>query len=386
MLTIIIKLLLILLGPFLISVSFTDLSSIATLLIVISITGLLQYFNYQRLTLIVVILMVVTALFVPYLIAYLPLLCFILLEFNLTKLTPILVLPIILNHSHYDISTLVLVFIVTVLAGVTRYACNQLRDLLIENKKIRDSSIELQLALQRKNKALSENYKGDIYHVTLKERNRIAREIHDNVGHLLSRSILQIGAVQAIIQSKEFKDSMNWAKEFSETREDYIEDSIEDLLEDSIEDSIKDSLDSLKETLDSAMTSVRQSVHDLRDDSIDLEDAISKMIEPMTCEVEFNYEMSKEIENNLKFCFLGVLGEAITNISKHSNATGVIITLKEHPAFYQLLIQDNGDLEIKESKVGMGIANMKERVETLNGNFNLNTEDGFKIFISIPKN
>jgi len=385
MLTIIIKLLLILLGPFLISLPFTHLSSIATLLIVISIAGLLQYFNHRTLTILASILMVITALFVPYFIAYLPLLCFILLEYDLNKLTPMLVLPIILNYSHFNIGTLVLVFIATVLAGVTRYACNQLRNLLIENKKIRDSSIELQLALQRKNKALSENYKGDLYHVTLKERNRIAREIHDNVGHLLSRSILQIGAVQAIIQSKEFKDSINWTKEFSETREDYIEDSIEDLLEDSIEDSIKDSLDSLKETLDSAMSSVRQSVHNLRDDSIDLEEAISKMVEPMTCEVEFNYEMSSEIENNVKFCFLGVLKEAITNISKHSNATEVIITLKEHPAFYQLLVQDNGDLEIKESSVGMGIANMKERVETLNGNFNLNTEDGFKIFISIPK-
>ena len=385
MLTIIIKLLLILLGPFLISVPLNHLSSIATLLVVISITGLLQYFNHRRLALIATLLMVVAALFVPYFIAYLPLLCFILFEFDLIKLTPVLVLPLFVNHSHFSIDTLVLVLIATVLAGATRYACNQLRNLLIENKKIRDNSIELQLALQRKNKTLSENYKGDLYHVTLKERNRIAREIHDNVGHLLSRSILQIGAVQAIIQSKEFKDSINRANEFSETREDYIEDSIEELLEDSIEDSIKDSLDSLKKTLDSAMTSVRQSVHNLRDDSIDLEEAINKMIEPMTCDVEFNYEMSNEIENNVKFCFLGVLKEAITNISKHSNATWVIITLKEHPAFYQLLIHDNGDLEVKESKVGMGVANMRERVETLNGNFNISTEDGFKIFISIPK-
>jgi signal transduction histidine kinase len=37
----------------------------------------------------------------------------------------------------------------------------------------------------------------EIYLATLRERNRIAREIHDNVGHMLSRSILQIGALKA---------------------------------------------------------------------------------------------------------------------------------------------------------------------------------------------
>ena len=385
MLTIIIKLLFILIGPFLISVPIADLSSIATLLVVISITGLLQYFNHRTLTIVVVIPMIATSLFIPYLIAYLPLLCFILLEFNLIKLTPLLMIPIIIHHSFFSIDTLALVFIVTVIAAVTRYACNQLRNLLEENKKIRDNSIELQLALQRKNKALSEHYEGNIHHVTLKERNRIAREIHDNVGHLLSRSILQIGAVQAIIQSKEFKDSLSSTRSDFESREYYIEDSIEDIVEDGVADSIKDSLDSLKDSLDSAMTSVRQSVHNLRDDSIDLQEAISKMIEPMTCDVEFNYDMANEIENNVKFCFLGILKEAITNISKHSNATKATITLKEHPAFYQLLIQDNGDSGIKESTVGMGIANMEERVATLDGRFHINTEDGFRIFVSVPK-
>jgi len=385
MLTIIIKLLLTIIGPFLISVPLTRLSSIATLLFVISITALLHYFDNRTLTIIAMISLIVASLFIPYLIAYLPLLCFVLLEFNLIKLTPLLAIPLLFNQPFYRIETLALVFIVIVFAGITRYVCNQLENLLAENKKIRDNSIELQLALQRKNKALSENYENNIHHVTLKERNRIARDIHDNVGHLLSRSILQIGAVQAIIQSKEFKDSINWTKEFSETREDYIEDSIDDLLGDSIEDSIKDSLDSLKETLDLAMTSVRQNVHNLRDDSIDLEEAISKMIEPMTCDVELNYDMSNEIENNVKFCFLGVLGEAITNISKHSNATTVTITLKEHPAFYQLLIQDNGSVQAEESSVGMGITNMEKRVEALDGHFNIHTKNGFKIFVSVPK-
>jgi signal transduction histidine kinase len=77
--------------------------------------------------------------------------------------------------------------------------------------------------------------------------------------------------------------------------------------------------------------------------------------------------------------------EAITNISKHSNATTVLITLKEHSAFYQLLIHDNGQVPVDNNPVGMGITNMEERVEALGGHFNLATDNGFKIFISIPK-
>ena len=45
----------------------------------------------------------------------------------------------------------------------------------------------------------------EIYLATLKERNRIAREIHDNVGHMLSRSILMVGALKTVNQAENLK-------------------------------------------------------------------------------------------------------------------------------------------------------------------------------------
>ena len=45
---------------------------------------------------------------------------------------------------------------------------------------------------------MQRNQDYEIYLATLKERNRIAREIHDNVGHMLTRSILQLGALSVI--------------------------------------------------------------------------------------------------------------------------------------------------------------------------------------------
>lgn len=64
--------------------------------------------------------------------------------------------------------------------------------------RLRDTSTELNLVLQEKNKNLMEKQDYEIYLATLRERNRIAREIHDNVGHMLSRSILQMGALITI--------------------------------------------------------------------------------------------------------------------------------------------------------------------------------------------
>ena len=64
--------------------------------------------------------------------------------------------------------------------------------------KLRDDSTEKNLLLEEKNHMLVEKQNYEIYTATLKERNRIAREIHDNVGHLLSRSILITGAAKAV--------------------------------------------------------------------------------------------------------------------------------------------------------------------------------------------
>ena len=369
MLTIFIKLSLILIAPFLIPVPVTDVSIITVLLLVLSITALNQYLNLPNVAVLTMVFLLALSFFIPYFVAFFPLICFTLLEFEPNKedtsnvatlggiiLRPsfllfLVVFPMVIHRYFFAVETLVMIIIITVISGITRYICNQLKVALIKNQEIRDNSIELQLALQNKNKALAENLDADIYLATLRERNRIAREIHDNVGHLLSRSILQIGAVSAINQSHEMEAS----------------------------------LESVKETLDLAMTSIRQSVHDLHDDSIDLREAVGKMIEPVPFQVELNYDVSGNIENNVKFCFLGVLKEGITNISKHSNATRTIITLKEHPAFYQLLIHDNGSVSSEKVGVGMGLENMKERVEALDGYFALTIDDGFKIFISIPK-
>ena len=89
--------------------------------------------------------------------------------------------------------------------------------------------------------------------------------------------------------------------------------------------------------------------------------------------------------------------EALANIMKHSSATKVIIVIAEEPALYRLIIEDNGEIDEKTKALarrvqlsndyveGMGLQNMIERVKGFNGNFQIVADNGFKIFISIPK-
>ena len=63
----------------------------------------------------------------------------------------------------------------------------------------------------------------------------------------------------------------------------------------------------------------------------------------------------------------------------------VKLLLREHPAYYQILIQDNGKCVHPGDGTGIGITNMRQRVETFGGTIDIRTENGYRIFIHIPK-
>lgn len=224
--------------------------------------------------------------------------------------------------------------------------------LIREYQKSRDDSTELNLLLRDRNKTLLEKQNYEIYTATLKERNRIAREIHDNVGHMLSRSILMVGAIKTVM------------------KEEYL----------------KTPLLQLDHTLNEAMDSVRKSVHDLHDDSIDLKETIESLISSFdSCHISFTCDMSRDVPREIKYTFISITKEALSNIMKHSNATQASITMREHPGLYQLIIKDNGTKKSSAHESGIGLVNMQDRVSTLNGTIQFQSDEGFRIFITVPK-
>ncbi len=218
--------------------------------------------------------------------------------------------------------------------------------------KIRDDATESNLRLKLKNNELLEKQDYEIHVATLQERNRIAREIHDNVGHMLTRAILQTGALKAIV-----KDEV-----------------------------IKPQIVSLNETLNIAMTNIRTSVHDLHDESVDLKSALEELIAKLpNFKTGLEYSVEHDVPQKIKYCFIAVVKEGLNNAVKYSNGNKINVIVREQPAFYQLIVEDNGTDIPNDFIGGIGISNMRERVRNLNGNFNISTSNGFRINISIMK-
>lgn len=241
------------------------------------------------------------------------------------------------------------------LAALLQMRTGRYLALLRRYQKTRDDGTELQILLEEKNRSLRERQDSELYAATLRERNRIAREIHDNVGHMLTRSILMTGALR-MTQPPELAQPLR----------------------------------QLEDTLNQAMNSIRQSVHDLRDSSVNLEDAFRSLIRDYTfCPVDLQFSMSPEVPKDVKYSFIAILKEALVNISRHSNASRASVAAIEHPGFYQLIILDNGTFQDSKSPVkspdGMGLANMESRIKNLNGSIQFQKKEGFRIYIAVPK-
>lgn len=214
------------------------------------------------------------------------------------------------------------------------------------------------MSLRQKNQALIAKQDYEINLATLSERNRIAREIHDNVGHMLTRSILQTGVLEVINKDK----------------------------------ALSGPLKDLHTTLDSAMTSIRNSVHDLHDEAVNLQFALSDIAKTASVNVHLDYDVETDMPKEMKYAFIAIVREAVNNTQKHSDADQVRVIVKEHPALYQLSIEDNGTCPDEtgrqptpDASCGIGLANMEERIRALNGNIRFSWEHGFRIFISIMK-
>ena len=328
-----------------------NISFIFLLFIAISITCLNYFVELPIFSHSSTLMWGIVACFFPYALCFLPLISYdIFITRSILALIPY-VIAIALHLEMFTLSQAIFLF-VTMALSFLLYHYSLMYDSLVDQfKKSRDDSIELNSLLQEKNRTLIEKQNAEIYAATLKERNRIAREIHDNVGHLLSRSILMTGALKAVTHKETFNPSIQV----------------------------------LEDTLTTAMDTIRHSVHDLHNRSIDLYEALNALIDNFHyCDISFDYDITSDMPAAIKYTYLTVIKEGLSNIIKHSNATNVTLVLREHPSLYQLILQDNGTVS-QTSSTGIGLVSIKERVDALGGNLKINNHSGFRIFITLPK-
>jgi two-component system NarL family sensor kinase len=81
-----------------------------------------------------------------------------------------------------------------------------------------------------------------------------------------------------------------------------------------------------------------------------------------------------------------VAQESLTNIEKHASANSVRVALQPLGSMLQLIIRDDGvgfDVSTTLRKSGIGLRNMRERVEFIGGEFELESEPGFGTEITV---
>lgn len=243
------------------------------------------------------------------------------------------------------------------------------------NRRDRDDIMSRTIALEHKNRDLIDRQGYEIELATLAERARIAREIHDNVGHLLTRAALQIEAIK-IVHSKD--------------------------------EGLLGEIEGVGSTLADALETVRRSVHDLHDDAVDLSVQLGEAVRGALAAKGISHDVEVSCDRvppAVATCFLSITREALSNTVRHSDASHVRVRCLEHPAFYQLAITDNGSAGAPShtgpgtaaartgkdagcQATGMGLISMHERVEALGGTFRAGWREdatGFRVFASVPK-
>ena len=142
--------------------------------------------------------------------------------------------------------TLLLTAILSVAATLLSLRTAQLEREQQRMRRTRDELQERALALEARNRDLADRQDYEVELATLAERARIAREIHDNVGHQLTRTSLQTEAL-CIVHA----DEPGVAADFAD----------------------------VKHTVDEALQLVRTSVHALNDNAVDLSVQLERIVE-----------------------------------------------------------------------------------------------------------
>ena len=258
--------------------------------------------------------------------------------------------------------TLLLTAILSVAATLLSLRTAQLEREQQRMRRTRDELQERALALEARNRDLADRQDYEVELATLAERARIAREIHDNVGHQLTRASLQAEALRVV-----HADEPGVAADFAD----------------------------VKRTVDEALQLVRTSVHALNDNAVDLSVQLERIVEGARSDGGPQIELEVLAEHapaNVANCFAAVLREALSNTMRHACAQTVTVRCMEHPSFYQLVVTDDGaggvQASSRDAAEGMGLASMRERIEALGGAFTAGPRagsPGWRVFATVPK-
>jgi two-component system, NarL family, sensor kinase len=144
-------------------------------------------------------------------------------------------------------------------------------------------------------------------------------------------------------------------------------------------------LDKGIEALGSAISEVRRISRDLRPGVLDdlglgpaLKTLTDEFGERTGIRTEFNTVVFRNrLDQEAKIALYRIAQEALTNIERHSGATSISIDLRGHKSGATMRISDNGrGLPAEQNRQGLGLRNMQERIEQLDGTLLITSSRG----------
>lgn len=190
------------------------------------------------------------------------------------------------------------------------------------------------------------------------ERNRISRDIHDELGHKLIRLKMMMEASLQILPTQQKKGV--------------------------------DMLMSVRDQLTESMELLRSTVRRLKPDEETLQTySLGKLIEGLTADKGISIEVEMQgmpyvLYPSLEFILYRNAQEAITNAIRHGSATQVLIQLTYESKQITMSISNNGKLPIERSVNGLGMSGMEERSKLIGGQLHVSIEDRFTVTTVLP--
>lgn len=220
-------------------------------------------------------------------------------------------------------------------------------------------SIKHKLMLIREQYTILEQYSSQIERMTLlEERYRMARELHDTMGHTFTSLILGLEALKQHIPSTEGKTKLEGILKLART----------------------------------GLDDIRRQVHQMDpiEEALPLEDSLLQMIEEFKANsgvrVMFRtmgepYPVMKQVKLTLYRC----LQEALTNASRHGHASAIQVLLHYDPTQLMLQVQDNGQ-GTSQLQFGFGLNGMRERLAPFQGQLYMDSQEdaGTVVTCTIP--
>ncbi|MGC4378057.1 sensor histidine kinase [Fictibacillus sp. Mic-4] len=194
----------------------------------------------------------------------------------------------------------------------------------------------------------------ELVHMTeLRERNRIASEIHDSIGHKIAGIYMQLQAAYKVKEKNEEKANALFEKTIGD--------------------------------LSTTLEVIRETVHNIKPKEAVGIEQIERIIQSFTfCDVSFTHKGDMTILSPTHWEVITTnIKEALTNAFKYSNASLIEIDLTTNDHFARLYIKDNG-VGAAQIVDGLGMRGMKERVKMLGGSLSASGENGFMMVCILP--